>query len=68
MGFVFGVQNASGAWNYEIQLYGIHTDTHVLLFITMVATKTCFTSVGLFKPSYVKTHYKRPCDAPNDTD
>ena len=31
----------------------------------MVATKTCFTVVGLFKPSYVKTHYmyKRPRDA-----
>ena len=29
----------------------------------MVATKTCFTNVGLFKPSYVKTHHNRPCDA-----
>ena len=26
----------------------------------MVATKICFTVVGLFKPLYVKTHYKRP--------
>ena len=34
----------------------------------MVATKTCFTGVGLFKPSYVKTHYKRPRDAKNGTE
>ena len=31
----------------------------------MVATKTCFTIVGLFKLSYVKTYYKRPRDAKN---
>ena len=35
----------------------------MLLKITMVATKTCFTVVGLFKPWYVKTYYKRPRDA-----
>ena len=29
----------------------------------MVATQTCFTVFGLFKSSYVKTHYKRPRDA-----
>ena len=28
----------------------------------MVATKKCFTVLGLFKPPYVKTHYKRPRD------
>ena len=26
----------------------------------MVGTKTCFTVVGFFKLSHVKTHYKRP--------
>ena len=39
----------------------MHSQTrHVLLKITMVATKTCFTVVDLFKPSYTKTHYKCP--------
>ena len=32
----------------------------MLLQITMVATKTCFTVVDFFKPLYVKTHYKWP--------
>ena len=31
----------------------------------MVGTKTCFTVVDLFEPSYVKTHYKRPRDPKN---
>ena len=34
----------------------------------MVATKTRLTFFGLFKPSYVKTHYKRPRDAKNGTE
>ena len=47
----------------------MHSQTrHVLLKITMVAAKTCFTVVDLFKPSYVKTHYKRPRDAQNGTE
>ena len=29
--------------------------------------RTGFTVVGLFKPSYVRTHYKRPRDAQNGT-
>ena len=33
----------------------------------MVATKTCFTVVDLFKTPYAKTHFKRPCDAQNGT-
>ena len=36
-----------------------------MIKIRMVATKTCFTVVGLFKPSFVKTHYKHPRDAKN---
>ena len=47
----------------------MHSQTqHVLLKITMVATKTCFTVVDLFKPSYVKTHYKRHSDTQNGTE
>ena len=34
----------------------------------MVATKTCFTVVDLFKQLYVKTNYKHPGDAQNGTE
>ena len=35
---------------------------------TMVATKMCFTVIGLFKLSYVKTQYKCSRDAQNGTE